>query len=174
MNTEQAQYLLCSSHLLTAAARIPMLLSLGGIEEWPGFIDTLSFTVAKPFSDIPILQIHITQHKTRSPLQFNKRHVYFDARLGLFTKPKLWCTVHAKLFHGVCQVLTEQQVHQDHWWHHPVQPGPRLGQTTAAHLCLSAHELCSLLPCNHWPLKQDSRFRHSDMVIWFFHKFEMH
>lgn len=46
----------CSSHLLTAAAKIPMLVSLGGIEEWPGAVDTLSFTVAWPFSLMPILQ----------------------------------------------------------------------------------------------------------------------
>lgn len=32
-----------------------MLVSLGGIEEWPGTVDTLSFTVAEPFSLTPIL-----------------------------------------------------------------------------------------------------------------------
>lgn len=34
------------SHLFMAAAKIPMLVSLGGIEEWPGTVDTLSLTVA--------------------------------------------------------------------------------------------------------------------------------
>ena len=45
-----------TQYLLTAAARIPMLLSLGGIEEWPGALVTLSFTMALPFSLTPILQ----------------------------------------------------------------------------------------------------------------------
>lgn len=53
----------CVVHLVTAAARMPMLLCLGGMDEWPGFILTLSFTVACPFSLIPILQHTYTNEK---------------------------------------------------------------------------------------------------------------
>ena len=43
------------AYRLTAAARIPMLVSFGGAEEWPGVVFTCSMRLIKPFSETETL-----------------------------------------------------------------------------------------------------------------------
>ena len=43
------------AHRLTAAARMPMLVSFGGAEEWPGVMLTCSMRLIAPFSETETL-----------------------------------------------------------------------------------------------------------------------
>lgn len=83
-----------TSYRLTAAAKIPMLVSLGGMEEWPGAINTLSFTVAQPFSLNPILQNQQNTKTTRKPkLQLQNQQTSFLIQLNGETRHFMQCFV---------------------------------------------------------------------------------